>query len=89
MVALTEVNSRHLSGVMRVAAAEIELERVLEDERHGLGSPALSVRRKDIEQQLDGVRQALLAIESERDWLEQEIENLDAGTSRASPGEWQ
>lgn len=87
VLALTEVNSRHLSGEMRLAAADIELERALEDGRQGLASPALAGRRTLLQQQLDDARRALLSVEAERSWLEQELTNFDTNTPQASPGE--
>ena len=89
VIALTEVNSRHLGGATRVAAAEIELERALEDGRLGLAGPALADHRKRLQQQLDEARHTLLVLEAERDWLEQELANFDTETPQAPPGESQ
>lgn len=89
VLALTEVNTRHMSGEMRLAAADIELERALEDDRQSLASPALDGRRKLLQQQLDDARHALLSVEAERSWLEQELTNFDTNTSQVPPGERQ
>jgi hypothetical protein len=89
VIALTEVNSRHLGGQTRVAAAEIELERALEDGRQGLVGPALEGHRKQLQQQLDEARHELLVLEAERDWLEQELANFDTEPQQPLPGDRQ
>jgi hypothetical protein len=89
VIALTEVNSRHLGGQTRVAAAEIELERALEDGRQGQDGPALEGHRKQLQHQLDEARHELLVLDAERDWLEQELANFDTEPPQPSPGESQ
>jgi hypothetical protein len=89
VIALTEVNSRHLGGQTRVAAAEIELERALEDGRLGLDGPALASHRQRLQQQLDKARHELLVLDAERDWLEQALADFDTETPQASPGDCQ
>jgi hypothetical protein len=89
VIALTEVNSRHLGGQTRLAAAEIELERALEDCRQGLVGPALEGHRQQLQQQLDAARHELLVLDAERDWLEQELANFDTESPQASPGDRQ
>jgi hypothetical protein len=89
VIALTETHSRHLSAQTRVAAAEIELERSVEDGRQGLNEPAHEAHRKQLQQQFDKARQELLVLDAERDWLEQELANFDDDTPQASPGDRQ
>jgi hypothetical protein len=89
VIALTEVNSRHLGGQTRLAAAEIELERALEDGRQGVEGPTLDAHRKRLQQQLDEARHELLVLEAERNWLEQALANFDTETPQASPGDRQ
>ena len=92
MIALTEVNSRHLRAQTRVAAADIELERALQDCREGVAdsdSPAMVERCERLQQQLSDTRNALEAIENERTWLEQELTDFDNDTPKASRREWQ
>ena len=92
VIALTEVNSRHLRAETRMAAADIELERALQDCREGVvdsDSPAMAERCAQLQSQLDNARDALTAIETERTWLEQELTDFDNDTPKASRREWQ
>ena len=77
VIALTEVNSRHLRSETRRAGAEIELERALEDERRDGASAALSSRIAEMQARLANVTGEARAIETEREWLEQALIHLD------------
>jgi hypothetical protein len=89
VIALTETHSRHLSAQTRVAAAEIELERSMEDGRLGLNDPAREAQRKQLQQQFDKARDELRVLDAERDWIEQELANFDTEPQQASPGDRQ
>ncbi len=92
VIALTEVNSRHLRAETRLIAADIELERALQDRRMGAAgwdSSALDVRCEYLQQQLNAVRSALQAIETERAWLEQELTVFDNEKLKTSRRELQ
>jgi hypothetical protein len=89
VIALTEVNSRYLRGENRCAGAEIELACALACEKREGSTPE---RTRDLEQlrvRLDASENELLAIEAERDWLENELANFDTAESSKKPGEWQ
>jgi hypothetical protein len=89
VIALTEVNSRYLRGENRCAGAEIELACALACEKR---EGATTDRTRDIAQlqeRLSASENELLAIEAERDWLENELANFDAAGSSKKPGDWQ
>ena len=86
---MTEVNSRYPRGENRCAGAEIELACALASEKREGTTPE---RTRDIVQlraRLDASENELLAIEAERDWLENELANFDTKESGRKPGEWQ
>ena len=89
VIALTEVNSRYLRGENRCAGAEIELACALACEKREGATPD---RTRDIAQlraRLDASENELLAIEAERDWLENELANFDTADSSRKPGDFQ
>lgn len=81
VIALTEVNSRHLRGESRRAGAEIELACALAgEEREGaLQGGAHNIAQ--LRDRLGDAERELLAIESERARLEGELANLDSTAS--------
>ena len=87
MIALTEVNSRHLRSETRRAGAEIELERALEDERHDGSSAALSSRIAELQSRLAAAHSEAEAIEDEREWLEQTLVHFDDPPPSGEGGE--
>lgn len=92
VIALTEVNSRHLRAETRVAAADIELEHALQDRSAGaagMDGCTMDERCEQLQQQHAAERRALQAIETERAWLEQELTDFDNETPKASRREWQ
>ena len=89
VIALTEVNSRYLRGENRCAGAEIELVCALACEKREGTTPD---RTRDIVQlraRLNASENELLAIEAERDWLENELANFDTAESSRKPGDLQ
>ncbi|MDN7180990.1 hypothetical protein M0D69_23940 [Caballeronia sp. SEWSISQ10-4 2] len=89
VIALTEVNSRYLRGENRCAGAEIELACALACEKREGATPD---RTRDIAQLRERLRASeneLLAIEAERDWLENELANFDTAESGKQPGDLQ
>jgi hypothetical protein len=89
VIALTEVNSRYLRGENRCAGAEIELACALACEKRDGATPD---RTRDIAQlraRLDASGTELMAIEAERDWLENELASFDTPASSRQPGAWQ
>jgi hypothetical protein len=77
VIALTDVNSRHLGGESRRAGAEIELAFALACEKREGVTPE---RTRDIAQMRERLRaceDALLTIEAERHWLEDALANFD------------
>lgn len=89
VIALTEVNSRYLRGENRCAGAEIELACALACEKREGTTPD---RTRDIEQlraRLNASENELLAIQAERDWLENELANFDTAEPNKKSGEWQ
>ncbi|MFM0034756.1 hypothetical protein [Paraburkholderia strydomiana] len=89
VIALTEVNSRHLRGESRRAGAEIELACALAcEERDGVSQTGTA----DVEQlreRLSEAERTLLAIESEQQGLVDELARLDSRASTGSQGDWQ
>ena len=89
VIALTEVNSRHLRGESRRAGAEIELACALaSEERDGVSND----RARDIAQlreRLSDAERELRSIEFERAQLEDELANLDSTVSGSQHGSWQ
>jgi hypothetical protein len=89
VIALTEVNSRYLRGENRCAGAEIELACALACEKRDGATPD---RTRDIAQlraRMDASETELMAIEAERDWLENELASFDTPASSRQPGAWQ
>ena len=77
VIALTEVNSRHLSSEARRGGAEIELERALEDERLQGPTPVLLARIAEMQSRMSAADAEARMIEAERDWLEQALTHFD------------
>ena len=77
VIALTEVNSRHLRSEARRGGAEIELERALEDERLHGPTPVLLARIAEMQSRLSAADAEARTIEAERDWLEQALTHFD------------
>ena len=77
VIALTEVNSRHLRSETRRAGAEIELERALEDQRRHGTSAALTARIVDLQGRFAIANGEAEAIEAERAWLEDALVHFD------------
>ena len=89
VIALTEVNSRYLRGENRCAGAEIELACALACEKREGTTPE---RTRDIAQlrvRLSAFETELMAVEAERDWLENALANFDTAGSGSKPGDWQ
>lgn len=89
VIALTEVNSRHLRGESRRAGAEIELACALAcEQRDGVSNDGT----RDIAQlreRLSDAERELRSIEFERAQLESELANLDSTLSDSKQGRWQ
>ncbi|CAB3741241.1 hypothetical protein LMG24238_06736 [Paraburkholderia sediminicola] len=85
VIALTEVNSRHLRGESRRAGAEIELAC---EARDGV-SPEGTSHIEQLRERLGEVESALRAIESERERLANELARLDSRASSETQGGWQ
>ena len=77
VIALTEVNSRHLRSEARRGGAEIELQRALEDERLQGPTPVLLARIAQMQSRLSTADAEARTIEAERDWLEQALTHFD------------
>jgi hypothetical protein len=77
VIALTEVNSRHLRGESRRAGAEIELACALAREKRDGPSPDGMRSVAQLREQLSDAERALQAIEFERALLEDELADLD------------
>ena len=77
VIALTEVNSRHLRNGARRGGAEIELEGVLEDERLHGPTPVLLARIVEMQSRLGAADAEARMIEAERNWLEQALTHFD------------
>ena len=77
VIALTEVNSRHLSSGARRGGAEIELERALDEERLHGATPVLLARIVEMQSRLSAADAEARTIEAERDWLEQALTHFD------------
>ncbi|WP_318229316.1 hypothetical protein [Paraburkholderia terrae] len=78
VIALTDVNSRHLSGESRRAGAEIELACALASEARDGVSPEGAALIEQLRERLDEADSALRAIESDRDRLANELARLDS-----------
>ena len=89
VIALTEVNSRYLRGENRCAGAEIELACALACEKREGATPDRTRDIAELRERLDASENELLAIEAERDWLENELANFDMAQSGKKPGDWQ
>ncbi|WP_233801510.1 hypothetical protein [Paraburkholderia sp. HP33-1] len=89
VIALTEVNSRHLRGESRRAGAQIELACALASaERDGVSQEGAAYIEQ-LRERLDEAECALRAIESERDRLANELAHLDCRASSGAQGGWQ
>ena len=82
VIALTEVNSRHLRSETRCAGGEIELENALEDARRDGTSVVLSSRIAELQARLASANGEAQAIETERAWLEQALVHFDDTSPR-------
>lgn len=80
VIALTDVNSRHLSGESRRAGAEIELACALAIEARDGVSPEGATLIEQLRERLSAADSALRAIESDRDRLATELAHLDSQT---------
>ena len=89
VIALTEINSRHLRGESRRAGCEIELERALQDTRQGDTSDAVATRVIELRAKLEAADGELRQIEAEREKLEDELANFDNIVPKNKRGEWQ
>jgi hypothetical protein len=89
VIALTEVNSRYLRGENRCAGAEIELACALACEKREGVTPERTRDIAQLRERLKASENELLAIEAERNWLENELANFDTTGSRGQPGEMQ
>jgi hypothetical protein len=89
VIALTEVNSRYLRGENRCAGAEIELACALACEKREGVTPERTRDIAQLRERLSASGNELLAIEAERDWLENELANFDTSMSSREPGDWQ
>jgi hypothetical protein len=89
VIALTEVNSRYLRGENRCAGAEIELACALACEKHEGATPERTRDIAQLRERLSASESELLAIEAERDWLENELANFDTTGSGKQPGDLQ
>ncbi|HKR41522.1 MAG TPA: hypothetical protein VJU59_17915 [Paraburkholderia sp.] len=84
VIALTEVNSRHLRGESRRAGADIELACALEREaRDGVSSEGAAYIEQ-LRERLGEAECALRAIESDRDRLASELAHLEGRVSCGS-----
>ena len=77
VIALTEVNSRHLRSGARRGGAEIVLERALEDERLHGPTPVLLARSAEMQSRMNAADAEASTIEAERNWLEQALTHFD------------
>ena len=77
VIALTEVNSRHLSSEARRGGAEIELERALQDERLQGPTAVLLACIAEMQSRMSAADAEARTIEAERDWLEQALTHFD------------
>ncbi|WP_321964586.1 hypothetical protein [Paraburkholderia sp. J7] len=89
IIALTEVNSRHLRGESRRAGAEIELACALACEERDGASPEGAAHIEQLRGRFREAESALRAIESERDRLEGELGRLDSRMTSGTQGGWQ
>ncbi|MPW05349.1 hypothetical protein GCT19_06745 [Paraburkholderia sp. CNPSo 3155] len=89
VIALTEVNSRHLRGESRRAGAETELACALASEERDGVSPARAACIEQLRERLGEAECELRAIESARDRLENELAQLDSRASSGTQGDWQ
>lgn len=89
VIALTEVNSRYLRGENRCAGAEIELACALACEKREGTTPERTRDIAQLRERLGASENELLAIEAERDWLENALANFDTSGSGSKPGDWQ
>ncbi|EUC15561.1 hypothetical protein PMI06_005463 [Burkholderia sp. BT03] len=89
VIALTDVNSRHLRGESRRAGAEIELACALESGKREGASPDETHDIAQLRERLRDAERSLQAIESERGRLESELADFDATVPRANGRDWQ
>jgi septal ring factor EnvC (AmiA/AmiB activator) len=89
VIALTEVNSRHLRGESRRAGAEIELACALVSEKRDGASNDGTRDIAQLRARLSDAEHELRSIEFERAQLEGELANLDATISDGQHGSWQ
>jgi hypothetical protein len=78
VIALTDINSRHLRGESRRAGAEIELACALEAGRRDGISAGAAQDIARLQARLSDAEHSLQAIESERTRLESELAEFDA-----------
>lgn len=87
IIALTEVNSRHLRGESRRAGAEIELACALACLEHNGVSPEGAAHIEQLRERLGEAESELRAIESDRERLAKELTDLDSLASSGTQGE--
>ena len=89
VIALTEVNSRHLRADARRGGAEIELQRALDDEARDGASPSQTVIIGELRERLAAADDEIRAIDAEHEQLEDALINLDKAVSNVNRGEWE
>ncbi|QGZ59268.1 hypothetical protein FAZ97_27865 [Paraburkholderia acidiphila] len=89
IIALTEVNSRHLRGESRRAGAEIELACALAGEERDGASPERAAHIEQLRGRFREAENALRAIESDRERLESDLARLDSRMTSGAQGGWQ
>jgi len=86
VIALTEVNSRHLSGESRRNGLEIVLARVLEDAARAAAPAGLAERMAMLREDLAVAEAALALIEEERARLYAALDALDGALDGSGDG---
>jgi hypothetical protein len=89
VIALTDVNSRHLRAESRRAGAEIELACAVACEQRDGVSAEGTANVAQLRERLDLAERELQAIESERDRLTDELVRLERRASSGTQGGWQ
>jgi hypothetical protein len=77
IIALTEVNSRHLSAEGRRGGAEIELQEALDHEAQDSSSPDLADRVRFLRHRLEAADAELRTLEVQRARLDRQLSELD------------
>ncbi|WP_241496014.1 hypothetical protein [Paraburkholderia monticola] len=89
VIALTEVNSRHLRAESRRAGADIELAWALAAEQRDGVSPEGTANIARLRERLDEAESGLREIESDRERLADELLRLESRASSGTQGGWQ